>query len=113
MRTPVSQSLRNSARHPWSSMRVLLIAALLFSTRAAESQSTPVSRPPGPSPAPGTAIEISAEEIYKRFASRILLLTCDLSANEVRQASGVLVSADGFVATNAHVVEGCRGMTAT
>jgi len=53
------------------------------------------------------------EEIFSRFANRILVLTCDLSADDLKQASGVLVSADGFVVTNAHVVEGCRNVSAT
>jgi len=53
------------------------------------------------------------EEIFSRFANRILVLTCDLSADDLKRASGVLVSADGFVVTNAHVVEGCRSISAT
>jgi S1-C subfamily serine protease len=56
--------------------------------------------------------EMSAESIFKRFASRVLFLTCVESAEESKLASGVLVSSVGFVLTNAHVVEGCRSMTA-
>lgn len=57
--------------------------------------------------------ELSAETIFKRFASRVLFLTCVESPEESKIASGVLVSSDGFVLTNAHVVEGCQSMTAT
>lgn len=64
-------------------------------------------------PSDRSTVEIRSEEIFSRFSRRVLLLTCDLSTDEEAQASGVLVSANGFVVTNAHVVEGCRSLTAT
>jgi S1-C subfamily serine protease len=54
---------------------------------------------------------MSAESIFRQLANRVLTLTCDESAEESGLASGVLVSADGFTLTNAHVLEGCRTMT--
>ncbi len=55
-----------------------------------------------------------AEEIFKRFSSRVLFLTCDESPQQSLLASGVLVSSDGLIATNGHVVAPCQStITAT
>ena len=93
-------------------VQMLLLAALLLSPRLSAGQG-PASRPPGSYPSSAAGAEMPSEEIFSRFASQVLLLTCDLSADELMRASGVLVSADGIVVTNAHVVEGCRSITAT
>jgi S1-C subfamily serine protease len=74
---------------------------------------TPLSyaqRPSSPSTATGV---MSAEEIFERFASRIVFLTCHGSPKESVLGSGVLISADGLIITNAHLVKRCQAMTAT
>lgn len=67
----------------------------------------------GQKPSGTTPSDMSAEMIFRRFAGRIVSLTCDVSSDTERTASGVLISSDGLVLTNAHVVEECQSMTAT
>lgn len=107
------QGHASPARHPRLTTESVLLAALVLAPHVLESQGPPGSRPTNSPRSGGVAGEMSAEEVFKRFASRILFLTCDESPDESALASGVMVSADGLIVTNAHVVERCRSMTAT
>jgi hypothetical protein len=63
---------------------------------------------PSVEPARAMASEMSAEEIFRRFASTVLFVTCEMSSTDARVGSGVLVTADGFFVTNAHIADKCQ-----
>ena len=107
------QSHTNPAKRKRCFTQSFLLAVLLLVPCVLASQAPPESQPPNSSRPSRVAGEMSAEDIFKRFANRILFLTCEEPADESSLASGVLVSADGFIVTNAHVVQSCRSMTAT
>jgi len=57
---------------------------------------------------------LSATQIFDRSAPRVVLLkTYDEKGNVIGQASGVLLSPNGYVATNAHVVVDCSALAAS
>lgn len=57
---------------------------------------------------------LSATQIFERSAPRVVLLkTYDEKGNVIGQASGVLLSPHGYVATNAHLVVDCSAVVAS
>jgi len=56
----------------------------------------------------------SARQIFDKFSPRIVLIkTSDELGNPVAQASGVVISSDGYVATSGHVVVDCFSVKAS
>lgn len=88
---------------------ILILSLLLIATGAAPQ------RQRGKVTAKGRQNQkpLSATQVFDRFSPSIVLLkTYDDKGNVLGQASGVLVSADGYVATNGHVVVDCSTVVA-
>ncbi len=53
---------------------------------------------------------MSLQEIYEKNIPSVVSITCELSGGTAT-GTGVIISQDGYVVTNAHVVEGARTIT--
>src|SRR5271157_2137647 len=84
--------------------RVVLICTLLV---APSSLSAPVQpgKPPAKSTAPAPQKD-AAEAVFAKTASKIVFLITRQSGELYSRASGVILSADGYIATNYHALQG-------
>lgn len=51
---------------------------------------------------------LSAKQVFQEFSSRVVLLKTEVGGQPLGLASGVILLSDGYVATNAHVVDGAE-----
>ncbi|MBI2052417.1 MAG: trypsin-like peptidase domain-containing protein [Candidatus Sungbacteria bacterium] len=59
-------------------------------------------------PAPLPPARISQEELYNKAATRVVNFFCQ-QGNQIKAASGIIISPAGHILTNAHVAEGYDG----
>jgi S1-C subfamily serine protease len=57
-------------------------------------------------PSPPAGESLSAEAVFKKASPAVVLVEVRLSDSRIRQGSGFLVTADGMIATNYHVIRG-------
>lgn len=57
--------------------------------------------------------ELTLQEVYEQCNSAVVGITATSSGYEYSWGSGVLVSADGYILTNAHIIDGCDGVVVT
>jgi len=84
--------------------RVALICTLLVVPSSLGAQAQP-SKPPAKSTARSSQKD-AAEAVFAKTASKIVFLITRKSGELNSRASGVILSADGYVATNYHALQG-------
>ena len=84
--------------------RVILICTLLIAPSPLTAQAQP-SKPPARSTA-RTPQKDAAETVFAKTASTIVLLITRKSNELHPRASGMILSADGYIATNYHALQG-------
>lgn len=88
---------------PGRALRVLVICAVVSGSLWA--QSTKTSKPPTP-PSTNTPQQDAAEAVFSSAASKVVFLITRESGELHATASGVILTADGYVATNYHALQG-------
>ena len=63
--------------------------------------------------AAGHGEALTAEEVYARVNPATVTVVCDVSDTSASVGTGVIITADGYVLTNHHVVAGGRNCTVT
>ena len=63
--------------------------------------------------AAGYGEALTAEEVYARVNPATVTVVCDVSDTSASVGTGVIITADGYVLTNHHVVAGGRNCTVT
>ncbi len=83
---------------------------------AAQSAAIPTAPPAGDRPLAlleGEAEALSAKEIYAAVSPAVLTVTAGDDSGPVREGTGVLFDARGYVVTNAHIIEGLSKVMVT
>ncbi|MGK0259437.1 MAG: S1-C subfamily serine protease [Candidatus Azotimanducaceae bacterium] len=81
----------------------------LISNAVRPNLSTERDGVPAPPSSDSTAVELTVEDIYKRYAPATVSIVTDENQNE-HLGSGFFVSSDGHLLTNFHVVENARSI---